>query len=252
MHSLKRFGPGVDAAEYVADYWHFRSDSAEAAEVEIFPDSYFSLIFDLNSPENTFLTGTMNRTAKTFIDGGSRLFGVQLRPFLVPALIRCSAAGFVNGVRGADYIKTRVSEICGRLSTCRTESEMAETAGALLLPLFEDAGAGNGTFRRVSEAMLNGSAPSTVREAAFHAGISEKQLERYFLLHTGLGVKEFSLLTAFERSCRMLESGVSPVSCAYDLDFYDQSHFIKNFRRFAGITPTEYLNVGFLQYSGRA
>ncbi|QAR32430.1 AraC family transcriptional regulator [Geovibrio thiophilus] len=251
MYSLKRFPPSVKSAKYIADYWHFRSAAAEAAEIRVFPDSYFSVIFDLNSPENTFITGTMNRSVKNLIDGGSRLFGVQLRPFLVPCLLKDSAAGFVNCVLPADFIRGRVGEICGKLKNCRTEDEMAAAAESLLLPVLEHAGVENNVFRRVSEAMLKGSAPATVRETAFLAGISEKQLERYFMFHTGLGVKEFGLLTAFERSCRMLENGSSSTLCAHSLRFYDQPHFIKNFRRFSGMTPTEYLNVGFLQYSSR-
>jgi AraC-like DNA-binding protein len=252
MLSVNRFASSARAAEYVADYWYLHSEAPGPVEIGIFPDSYFSLIFDINHPENSFIAGTMNCSLKNIINPHSRLFGVQIKPFLIPFLLGTSAESFVNGSTPAVFTKNIVHRICDRLRKCRSQHEMSETVESVLLPLFENLRAERGVFRKISEAMLNGTAPPTVRETAFHAGISEKQLERYFLKHTGLAVKEYSLLTAFERSCRMLEIGAASVSCAHSLEFYDQSHFIRNFRRFSGITPTEYAslkNVGFIQYS---
>nr|WP_262909240.1 helix-turn-helix transcriptional regulator [Mucilaginibacter roseus] len=72
--------------------------------------------------------------------------------------------------------------------------------------------------------------------------VSRRQLERRFSTAVGLSPKQLSKMVRLQTSLKMLSEG--QFSClgdvAYDNDFYDQSHFINDFKEFTGLSPKEY------------
>jgi AraC-like DNA-binding protein len=74
-------------------------------------------------------------------------------------------------------------------------------------------------------------------------GVSGRHLRRGFLAAVGVAPKEFQELARFQRVVRtvLLEAPVSYLPVALAAGYYDQSHFIKEFRRFAGGRPTRLL-----------
>lgn len=94
--------------------------------------------------------------------------------------------------------------------------------------------------------------PLTMKELTKHIGYSQKHFIKLFEKHIGLSPKRFSRIMRFQHVIRDLEFGIpeswSQFSQTYG--FYDQAHFINEFKAFAGITPTHYLRVKgeFLNY----
>jgi AraC-like DNA-binding protein len=84
--------------------------------------------------------------------------------------------------------------------------------------------------------------------------LSERQLERTFRQQTGLTPRQFARLTRFRQVVHLLhQPALSLTDVAYRAGYYDQAHFIHDFRSFAGLTPRDYRreqqDVGFLQSS---
>lgn len=79
---------------------------------------------------------------------------------------------------------------------------------------------------------------------ASRLGISKRHLERRFQDTVGLSPKLFSRITRFQHVLRQLEhdsfGGFTQV--AYATGFYDQAHFIKDFRAFTGLHPKQYFS----------
>jgi AraC family transcriptional regulator len=64
---------------------------------------------------------------------------------------------------------------------------------------------------------------------------------REFRRHYGCSPGEYARSARIERACEMLRrSNESVASIAFDLGFYDQSHFTNLFRRIVGTTPADY------------
>lgn len=91
-------------------------------------------------------------------------------------------------------------------------------------------------------AMLTAS-PDEARVAATARalGMSERQLERRFLARVGVTPKRFATLRRFERAVALLGKAPSLGAAAVAAGYYDQSHFIRDFRRFTGGPPREVL-----------
>jgi len=71
-------------------------------------------------------------------------------------------------------------------------------------------------------------------------GLSERYLEKLFVDLVGISPRAFFSVYRFNKSLDLvLSSGRKLTSIAYDCGYYDQSHFIKEFTKFTGITPFE-------------
>jgi methylphosphotriester-DNA--protein-cysteine methyltransferase len=64
-----------------------------------------------------------------------------------------------------------------------------------------------------------------------------------FEKHVGIRPKYFSSLMQFQHVLRALESEqqFSWTQLAHDSGYFDQAHFINEFKRFSGLTPVTYL-----------
>ncbi len=83
-----------------------------------------------------------------------------------------------------------------------------------------------------------------------NTGITERTLERKFLSSVGITPKQFSRITRFLNTCSFLEKHKSQslTQVTYECGYYDQAHFIREFKEFAGIAAKEYFkeaNISF-------
>ena len=88
----------------------------------------------------------------------------------------------------------------------------------------------------------NSKGKMTIEEISEQTNISYKQLERNFKATIGVTPKTFSRTTRFLHLCHHLKDyeNKSFTEIAFDLGYYDQAHFIKEFKEFSGLTPKEY------------
>jgi AraC-like DNA-binding protein len=82
---------------------------------------------------------------------------------------------------------------------------------------------------------------ATVEALAEEVGWSRRHLFARFREHTGLPPKVFARILRFQRAASLLADANGPSLCeiALDCGYYDQAHLNRDFREFAGRTPTE-------------
>lgn len=93
----------------------------------------------------------------------------------------------------------------------------------------------------VSE-MMSSQGSLSLQEITSSLRLSERSLERKFKEHVGLSPKLFGRICRFQASLRQLQrqSYEKLSDIAFDGDYSDQSHFIRNFKEFAGISPYQF------------
>jgi AraC-like DNA-binding protein len=81
-----------------------------------------------------------------------------------------------------------------------------------------------------------------IAELADYCQVSARQLEREFKYATGTSPKGFARTLRFHEAQRrlMFDPDADLTGLAYDCGYFDQAHFIKDFKAFAGKTPSEY------------
>ncbi len=70
-----------------------------------------------------------------------------------------------------------------------------------------------------------------------------RQLERKFTKKVGISPKQLGKVVRLQTALKMLLNRQSEnlTKIAYDSEYYDQAHFIKDFKEFTGTTPKEFL-----------
>ena len=93
---------------------------------------------------------------------------------------------------------------------------------------------------------------ASLKEIASVAGYSQKHLIKIFKDTVGVTPKEFLKIIRFQKAIAEIEQqkNINWASLAADCGFYDQSHFIADFKTFSGFTPNEYVKLrgDFLNY----
>src|SRR5215510_10051312 len=97
-------------------------------------------------------------------------------------------------------------------------------------------------------------AMARIEELVRRVGLSQSALERRFRRVVGASPKKFASIVRLRQVLHLRSKGADFTSIAHAAGYYDQSHFIKDFKRFSGLAPESFfqlasaaLNAEFLQ-----
>lgn len=130
-----------------------------------------------------------------------------------------------------DVLFSRLWESCADLDDFAYEADCA------LASLAPEPGGFLPMLRRLSTE--HGTA--AVQELADYTGYSRRHLGRLFREGTGLSAKSFSRVLRVNEAVRRLSAAPSLTALSQDLGYFDQSHFIHDFRSVTSVSPGEYL-----------
>jgi AraC-like DNA-binding protein len=96
----------------------------------------------------------------------------------------------------------------------------------------------------------------TIKMLSKQYGWSDKKTERLFLKYVGFTPIQFIKIIRFRKSVEKLFGNYENLTnLAYESGFYDQSHFIREFYRYAGDKPSDFLkgsnNIARLLYGNK-
>jgi AraC-like DNA-binding protein len=91
-----------------------------------------------------------------------------------------------------------------------------------------------------------------------HTGYTERHIERTFSECIGLNPKKFGNIVKLHNFLKLIKDSAKQnnlTKICYEAGYADQSHLIKEFKKYTGITPTQYLNntsrlaINFMQFN---
>lgn len=93
-----------------------------------------------------------------------------------------------------------------------------------------------------------GNSPSqaSIKDITHKTGYTNKHLISLFGKYAGIGPKKYVSVLKFQQAVILLEKNPGQINwsgLALDCGYYDQAHFINEFKRFSGFNPTAYMNV---------
>jgi AraC-like DNA-binding protein len=81
----------------------------------------------------------------------------------------------------------------------------------------------------------------SLQEASKRLNINQFKLIRIFKEETGMTPKQYFNYNKILKSKKLLAKGIPIIKVIDELNFHDYSHFNKQFKRFTGVNPEEYL-----------
>ncbi len=251
--------PGPPLDRYIAAVWYCEMDPRPVALERVLPTGTAGLIVNLKEDRTRtydaeagyrceelasgiVLCGTASRFAVIDTKEQEQVAGVVFRPGGAAAFFRMPAQETAGSHVPLDLIWGR------RARSLRERLFEAEGAGTKLdvleRALQEMAAPGlvDGAIGFALEEF--GRRPETARiaEVAEAAGMSARRFIERFRTAAGMTPKRYCRLLRFQRAVGQVKLGrrVDWTRVAMESGYYDQSHFIRDFREFAGIAPREY------------
>ncbi|MEM1452901.1 MAG: helix-turn-helix transcriptional regulator [Planctomycetota bacterium] len=248
--------PPAPLRPFVRCLWELVADPAERCGgplERVLPDGCMEWMFHVGTPfrierapgvlerqEHALVGGVTTRALLLEPTPDAWVLGVRFEPGHGWAHAGLAARELVDHVASADH-DPWFAEVTERLHDAPPDERM-DRLGALLLARFAGAPRPRRTARDLGRAAgLLVAGRATVDQVAHACGLSPRQLQRRFLDEVGVGPKHLSRIARFARAAeRVAWTDEALTAVAHATGYADQSHFAREFRQMAGLTPRQY------------
>lgn len=245
--------PAEDLQPYVTLFYHFRADIPYFDDLE--RADHAQLRFRLKSgPDATYafadgslqpapalhVIGPTTGACRTRASGPILLVGMGLQPAGWFAMLGIDASAMINraldGVQLFGAAMTRAAEAMRAAGD--VDSRIAIAADFVRQSIAADESRSL-DFARCIDAWLAGSASPDLDELSAATGLSRRQIERRCNALYGAPPKVLARKYRALRAASALASGTATLDTLLADGFYDQSHLIREMKRFTGLTPRQ-------------
>jgi AraC-like DNA-binding protein len=191
----------------------------------------------------SLVAGLTEASVVTEMDGASHGMQVNLTPIGAHRFFRIPMDAVTNRIVAFDDILgAEAGELLERLHAAGGWSERFDLLDTALLSRLAGA-VPSPEVEWVWQRLTASDGRVRVASLTEELGWSRKRLIASFREQVGLKPKTTARVLRFERAVRLIEDGDrrSWAELALDCGYYDQAHFNRDFRQFAGSTPTDFL-----------
>ena len=253
----KVFDPPANLAPYVRFFWALEADLTDGEEFvhRSMADGCVEMVFHYRSAfdeitpdeliESSPLASIQAQSTRyrRFVTNESfGIFGAYLYPFAIPRLFGFPASDFTNISPDLTSVFGRDGALLDERMCCApTNDERIVIISDFLSRKLNSTTRELPTIYRSIHTVLASKGTLAVDSLAAEHNISRRQFERRFKDLAGLSPKLFSRVIRFQAATQFKLNGTRDLTeIAYACGYYDQSHFINDFREFSGYTPKEY------------
>jgi AraC-like DNA-binding protein len=241
-HRHARFAPVPALAPFVAHFWSVHWDLAShgprIAETLSHPNVHLAL-----EPGDSRVVGVVRRRFTRRLAGRGSVFGIKFRPGGFYPFLGGPVSRLTDRVVA---LTTALGKEWGGLeATVHAQVEDAArvaAAEAFLLPRLPPRDPAAEATGRLVDLVLADPTVCRVEDLVARSGESVRQLQRRFARHVGVGPKWVIQRYRLHEALARIERGESLdwPALALDLGYFDQAHFIRDFKALVGCAPGEY------------
>jgi AraC-like DNA-binding protein len=197
----------------------------------------------LRSQPRALLVGQRSRALLVSPGSEFRTAAVRLRPSALGRVLHDDADLVTDGWGSLeDLFGQEGRTLLARVEDAVTDSERCATLVAFLRRRLERARTDLPADGAV-EAVRRARGRITVRALRATTGASERALERAFLREVGLPARTLAAVLRVQAALLLRDAEPSWARLAAELDYVDQPHLIREFRRVAGLPPRALLEA---------
>ncbi len=251
-----RIQPDSSLSRLIDCYWVVEDDNPAIRKQKIIPDGYPEVIFHYGDPYRINISGTWEIQSRQLLAGQIRnhfylqntgrsgMIGIKFKPAALSLCYGLDMSVYTDRVvdlaevPATKSLYEKLSPVIGSEATYLSRiKEMEEHFIATLHVQKDPDSLIENTLRLIFES----SGQINVSELCSTLDTGERKLERLFRQHIGLPPKFYTRIIRFNHIFRLLqEKKYAWSELAQLTGFYDQSHFIKNFKEFTGEDPSAY------------
>ena len=233
-----RYPPSEDLAFWIEHYWIVEWDLREPFTAQNLPHPSVHLVID-GTPARVL--GVVSGKHRRVLEGTGRVFGIKFRPGAFrPILGRAVSTITDKQLPLRDFF----GDLEGAILATIDERQRIDIAETFLRERLPDRDARIDEVNRIMDLILADREITKVEDLVQRSGVGKRTLQRLFNDYVGVSPKwvinRYRLHEALERAAA--GESIDWTRLALDLGYFDQAHFIRDFKKLIGKTPTEYVS----------
>lgn len=242
------YPPDVRLNDYIYCYWQLKTVRPlnESFTYRVVSDGCIDIFFDLQNPAEPFVMGFSTTYTEFPVGRFFHYIGIRFLPMGFPLFFGLNASELTDRSERLDSV---TPEVARRISTMLNNRPSPDQLYPSLDRFFLNylSHSTIQTDPRICNALyqiLQRRGNIRMKEE-LDTGLSSRQLRRLFKRYIGVTPKTFSKVVRFQHMVNSSASGnyLQNATCFFDAGYYDQAHFIKEFKAFYGSTPTQALQA---------
>lgn len=238
-----RYRPGPYLSPFVRNYWILQAanGSAVCGRQHVTPDGCIDIIFRRRSPTEAFtafVVGAMTRPIFEDLAPRAEYLGIRLAPGGFGHFFPVPAGELTDRIVPLEYLSasSRLIEAVANAPDGRARLQAIEEGLGRWLRSAEP----EPILATALDTILASGGMVSVARLARRAGWSPRHLQRVFRERVGVGPKMFCRIVRFKGALHTLRHRRRPdlLQVALEAGYYDQAHFIHDFDRFYGSSPS--------------
>ncbi len=222
--------PDKSLADFVENFGMFHNISNEAKEVVVMPDGRIDLFFwqSASGPFQVILIGLETFPEQRSIPPQTVTFTISFKPLAIEYILNTSIADILNTAKDLPrkFWDFNADDLQDFDTFYKKSSQKIKT----LLPTTID-----DRKRKLFDLIYSSKGEMSVKELSEKVCWGSRQINRYFNQQFGLSLKAYCTILRFRASLKHIAQG----KLFPELDFADQTHFIKEIKKFSGVVPKE-------------
>lgn len=179
------------------------------------------------------------------VPGRSKVFGIRFYPAAASFFLKENISNLNDQVIDlTNIIGNGVSELHARLQEAKSVVDQVAMVNRFLLKKLEGGSKIIDKIDLVQRVMAEMSQKDffdNIANVAERYGITSRYLQKVFVQYSGLTPKLYAKINRFQNSLVLLgEKDGNLTSVAYESGYFDQSHFIREFKLFTGTLPSSF------------
>ncbi|WP_343530769.1 helix-turn-helix domain-containing protein [Pedobacter sp.] len=241
--SYQEFLPHQQLHSFIYCYWQLKTNQKldNPFTYRVVADGCIDIFFELNQPQENFVMGFCKKYTEFDLAEEFNYVGIRFLPSMFPQLFGVNASSISNkAAELKEVVPLAAAFIQSHLGANLNINIIISLLNEFFLDLLPSANFQNDTrlYHAIALIMKN---YGVVDMTEIDTGLSHRQLRRLFDFYIGDSMKTFSKVVRFQNILRAKPSTQSlrQNKLFFDSGFFDQSHFIKDFKHFYGVTPSK-------------
>lgn len=194
-----------------------------------------------------FLYGQATTHVQTSLKGTFSTIGIVFYPHVLKTVFGIDADELTDTCLDVDQMARRQGyHLTEMLAECRSNTEKIEVLSSYLVYLAKrNCTLADSRMEFALSQILRSKGNISLRDLTRQLCLSERSVERKFKQYVGLSPKLFARICRFQASLvQIRNSQYSKLSdIAYENEYADQSHLIRAFKEFSGVSPKQAMNI---------
>ena len=248
---FNRINPPTELKNIVECYWTVEGSDPTPFPQKIIPDGFPEIIFHFGDPyriklvdkwglqSSSLLAGQITKYFFLENTGTTFILGIKLKPAAVTHLFGIDMSLLKDQViniadSNSAELKTLADVVCETPIQQRMEAINNHLKKIYLTE-------SNALIDKVIDRIFASLGMISIKSLCEEYETSERQMERMFKKHIGLSPKFYSRIIRFNNIFQVAQTKkISWSAVGLESGFYDQAHFIKDFKAFTGEDPSKY------------